>query len=570
MPRQPRYGVGDKVRVTSEDDVGTIVEGGQLISSVVYYLVQFPGDEDGAYFGEDDLALVGSAKDSPAAWLLDQRLAEAGPFAEFFTIRKLRTRLSDHLYSYLASRTVFRIYQFKPVVKMLTSPVQRLLIADEVGLGKTIEAGLIWNELDARTSLDRVLIVCPAGLRTKWRIGMERRFDREVDLLANATAVDELLDKFRRQGADSRFAAIAGLETLRSERVLATLREVAPTFDLVIVDEAHHMRNRNTNSFMLGEFLSESAEAMVFLTATPLSLGTTDLFNLLNLLSPEDFDSDAIFDQLLEPNEHINAALRILRAQFPPDVARVLATLQRVEATSQSARFHRSPLYADVVRRLDEVPSRRRDVVELQRDIEELNTIGRIYTRTRKRDLVEPFAERRATTLEVAWTQAEWDVYAAATRYVATRSRRLLEARVPLGFIAVMPQRQAASCLPVMREYLLEAMDRRRVATDFEEVGCATCHTPRGMSDVSEATEAPLGRSRRCARSSAIRTCEGSSSPGRARTSARGATASRWRSTPATRVAPRRSVSSRSCAGSRPRSRRPSWVCSAIVTRGAS
>lgn len=469
MPRQPRFGVGDKVRIGEEDELGTIIQAGQLAGSTFYYLVLLSGDSDGSYLPEDDLTLVKTAGGTPAAWLLDQPLAPAETFAEFFTIRKLNTRLSDHLYSYLSSRTIFRIYQFKPVLKLMTSHVQRLLIADEVGLGKTIESGLIWNELDARTSLDRVLVVCPGGLRSKWQRELERRFDREVQVLRNSAGVSEMLDRFSRQGADSRFAAVAGLETLRSEIVLERLRDVSPTFDLVIVDEAHHMRNRGTKSHQLGEFLSEAAEAMLFLTATPLNLGTTDLFNLLNLLSPEDFDSDAIFDQLLEPNAFINQALRQLRSAFPPDGGSVLTTLQQVERTSQTDRFRRNPLYQDICQRLASGPTERREVVELQRDIEDLNTIGRIFTRTRKRDLAEKFAMRRPATLEVHWTDEEWAVYKAATGYVARRSRRLLEEKIPLGFVTIMPQRQAASCLPVMRDYLIDAIDRHNITTDFEE-----------------------------------------------------------------------------------------------------
>jgi superfamily II DNA or RNA helicase len=469
LPRQPRFGVGDKVQIAGETDQGTVIQAGQITGSTFYYLVLVTGDEDGAYFPEQDLTLVRSAGGSPATWLLEQQLAPAGPFAEFFTIRKLRTRLSDHLYSYLASRTVFRIYQFKPVLKMLTSPSQRLLIADEVGLGKTIEAGLIWNELDARTSLDRVLVVCPAGLRTKWQRELERRFDRDVQIISNVAALADLLKRFERQGSASRFSAIAGLETLRTASALEHLRRTSPSFDLVVVDEAHHMRNRGTNSHMLGEFLSESAEAMIFLTATPLNLGTSDLFNLLNLLSPEDFDSDAIFDQLLEPNEHINRALRELRSTFPPDRKKVIETLRRVEQTAVAERFRRNPLYKHALDRLAEAPKDLRQVVEIQRDIEELNTIGRVFTRTRKRDLSEPFPVRHPATLEVGWTEEEWNVYQAATRYVANRSRRLLEQKVPLGFIAIMPQRQAASCLPVMSDYLQEALQRHQVETDFEE-----------------------------------------------------------------------------------------------------
>ena len=67
-----------------------------------------------------------------------------------------------------ATNTDFYAYQFKPVVKILESPSNALLIADEVGLGKTIEAGLIWTELRSRFDMRRLLVLCPAALREKW------------------------------------------------------------------------------------------------------------------------------------------------------------------------------------------------------------------------------------------------------------------------------------------------------------------------------------------------------------------------------------------------------------------
>ena len=96
--------------------------------------------------------------------------------AATLTYTKLVNPLTDTIYSYLSSKTVFRAYQFRPVLRLMNSPHQRLLIADEVGLGKTIEAGLIWIELEQRARLRRVLVVCPASLVEKWKAEMRRRF----------------------------------------------------------------------------------------------------------------------------------------------------------------------------------------------------------------------------------------------------------------------------------------------------------------------------------------------------------------------------------------------------------
>ena len=82
------------------------------------------------------------------------------------TLTRLRVtgRLSDVVYSMEATETEFYAYQFKPVIKLMNSPTDSMLVADEVGLGKTIEAGLVWTELRARLDSDRLLVACPKTL----------------------------------------------------------------------------------------------------------------------------------------------------------------------------------------------------------------------------------------------------------------------------------------------------------------------------------------------------------------------------------------------------------------------
>jgi SNF2 family DNA or RNA helicase len=81
------------------------------------------------------------------------------------------------IYSMEATNTEFYAYQFKPVLKMLNAPTGSLLIADEVGLGKTIEAGLIWTELKARFEYRRFLILTPSALCSKWQTELSTKFD---------------------------------------------------------------------------------------------------------------------------------------------------------------------------------------------------------------------------------------------------------------------------------------------------------------------------------------------------------------------------------------------------------
>ncbi|MHC5730357.1 MAG: SNF2-related protein, partial [Nostoc sp.] len=107
-----------------------------------------------------------------------------------FRARLTAARLShpqiDNLYALHSARIKFIPFQFKPLLRFLRADQPRLLIADEVGVGKTIEAGLILRELQTRQQLDNILIVCPKALVSKWRAEM-RRFDEDFRPLTSET-----------------------------------------------------------------------------------------------------------------------------------------------------------------------------------------------------------------------------------------------------------------------------------------------------------------------------------------------------------------------------------------------
>ena len=238
--------------------------------------------------------------DDPAGWVRGD-VAPVDRFSATLTRAKLRGRYANTVFSFRATRTTFRAYQFKPVLSLLRSGQARVLIADEVGLGKTIEAGLVWTELEARHDADRVLIVCPSNLVAKWRDEMEQRFGFELQVL-NRQSLPEFLERYREGRLPRRGAYIGSLETLRTWGGFEELDEAPPEFDLLIVDEAHQMRNADTKSFELGVRLASWSDSAVFLSATPINLGQTDLLNLLELLAPGEFESLEDLQLRLEPN----------------------------------------------------------------------------------------------------------------------------------------------------------------------------------------------------------------------------------------------------------------------------
>ena len=147
-------------------------------------------------------------------------------FRTALTQRRLEHPLTDQLLSYKASRTDLYYHQFLPVKKMLESPDQRLLIADEVGTGKTIEAGLIWAELESRAvhGLENVWVVCPKSLVGKWQDEMLQRFDFRLEPLS-AEGLRQALVLLERDGVlPPRFAkSIVNLELVRAEEHMARL-----------------------------------------------------------------------------------------------------------------------------------------------------------------------------------------------------------------------------------------------------------------------------------------------------------------------------------------------------------
>ena len=448
----PQFQKNDRViRTAQRDVVGAIVGEARCLAGEWWYDVLFGANLttcpesylERFELGEDPGSLFRSGLFGPREAL-----------SKIVTFTKLREPLENNLYAYRASRIDFHEYQFKPLVKFLHSPNQRLLIADEVGLGKTIEAALIYKELNARDEMDRVLIVCPSSLLRKWQEELRRRFDEEFDIL-DAKAVRALLRKLQESQAIVTLRGICSLQTLRSEGILETLEAAAPTLDLVIVDEAHHMRNPETLSNKLGHFLSESAVAMLLLTATPVHLGNENLFQLLRILDPEEFSDLAIFDQLLEANKPLIKADHALRAGPRADLTKCLAFLEQTQTGPMRDRFKQSPVYRDVIRKLKTYDGcDRTAVIEVQRDLAQLNVLGHILTRTRKREVAAKQPKRQASIVRVNWSAAEQNLYDAVTDYCRERA---IKTSSRLGVASWFPvinlQRQLASSIPAMLDH---------------------------------------------------------------------------------------------------------------------
>lgn len=229
---------------------------------------------------ESDLApLMAAARAQPEAdgawYLLRERFAHLGLAQSFDELLCL-----PHLRDIQSLR-----YQVETVRKVLKQFRGRVLLADEVGLGKTIEAGMALKEYLLRGMVQSVLVLVPASLVGQWREELESKFD-----IPCATTHDALLrgDRDRFWGQQRLIASLALAR--RSEHAQ---RLLGRAFDLVIVDEAHHLRDRASQSYKLVDRLNK--RFLLLLSATPVQNDLTELYNLLTLLKPGMFKTPREF-----------------------------------------------------------------------------------------------------------------------------------------------------------------------------------------------------------------------------------------------------------------------------------
>ena len=167
-------------------------------------------------------------------------------------------------------------YQEDTARKVMKTFRGRAILADEVGLGKTIEAGLVLKEYILRGLVHSALILAPSALVNQWGAELHEKFD-----LPFVTSNDPM---FRRDPA--RFwkepYLLVSLQTARTKRHFDAATSRA--YDLVIVDEAHHVKNRSTSNFKLVNALQKTF--LLLLTATPVQNKLEELYNLVTLLRP--------------------------------------------------------------------------------------------------------------------------------------------------------------------------------------------------------------------------------------------------------------------------------------------
>ncbi len=475
---KPNHDDGARQSSVTTFKVGDLVALGSSPESALPIIKVMSGGTETRYqvFQGDRPAIYYESQLQPFESSVIPSLLDADGLRAFLTCLHLLAPSTANLYSLRSGRIQFVPYQYRPVLRLIRADRPRLLIADEVGVGKTIEAGLIVRELRARMDISSVLVICPKALvsERKWLLEM-KRFDEHFEALDGRTLRHCLRETHLEGEWPDRYSrVIAPFSLFDSDLLLGRERrgsrsdegllflDPPPRFDLVIVDEAHHIRNADTYLHQAVRYFCDNAQAAIFLTATPVQLGSHDLFTLLNVLRPDLVIDRTSFEQMAAPNRFINAAVGHCRAaeQGWRDDAR--ACLAEAAQTEWGRLFLReAPPFQDIYDQLAEHQIDDTDRVGLIRSLEELYTFSPMINRTRRRDIGE-FTTRQPETLTVEFTPDQRRLHDDLLGVVS----RILErthGQQNVKFMMTTLRRQTASCLyglaPLLRDMLSGKLD---------------------------------------------------------------------------------------------------------------
>lgn len=384
--------------------------------------------------------------------------------ARSVNLRVAGTRLrfayeQDELASLQASRVEIKAHQVGVVHRVSRSYPHRFILADEVGLGKTIEAALVIRELKARGVAPRVLVLAPSGLVTQWQSELKQKFNQVfadyrgplVKVLEGQNPGENVWTLSDNIVSSTTFAAY-------SEERIAEIARAG--WDLVVVDEAHHARRtrhgdkqESTRLYRLLERLVDPehghASSMLLLTATPMQLDPFETYSLIELLDPTLFASPDDFERHRASLRGLNATVERLHDWASADEP------ERQEALEATAKLLDQP--TESVAAQLATPEARAAVIDVLHD---RHRLSQVMIRNRKK-VVGGFMPRVAAIWELDLTAQERAAYDALTAYTRDGfARSQAENRMALGFVMVMFQKLATSSSRALHNALLRRMDK--------------------------------------------------------------------------------------------------------------
>lgn len=399
-----KFSVGEKVIEIHNNKKGHIVHVYPQSKKKQLYKVQFYQDADEKDVLEKNLIEDINLED-PFEKIEKGIYGSYRDFSQINTAFKIHNTNNSNISTLKASKTIFKPYQYKPLLKILNSSNHRLLVADEVGLGKTIEAGHIMLELRARRNMQTALIVCPKSLQSKWQNELQEKFGLSFKIYDSITAIVEDLKA-------GRIFGIVNYEKIRKPKKSENdfhelIKEQDRKIDLLVCDEAHRIRNASTLIHKGIQNIMSITKAALFLTATPIMISRENLFNLLKLLDESEYGDYQIFENTMQVNEPFVKALnRLNKGDKLIDIANELrntkVTTKRTigeevyhwsETKTIEERFKEIPLYDLIIGSLINKPDTNETRVQLQFDISSLSKLNNIFSRTRKREVTQDWSQ---------------------------------------------------------------------------------------------------------------------------------------------------------------------------------
>ncbi len=473
MEEKLEFAIGNEVQLKTNPDIQGVIVSisyGEPETRIIVY-----GKNGKETFYESQLKLMQNKT--------ELELLSLAEFNANITSLQIRQPNINTLYSLNSARIDFIPYQFRPVLKFIKSDRPRLLIADSVGVGKTIEAGLIIKELQARQDVNKILIICPKPLiiEKKWLIEM-RRFDERFTQI-DGPELRYCLEEYQKDGfwLEKHNKTIIPYSLLDDDLLygynannqkhpgLLDL-DPPPHFDIVIVDEAHHIRNEQTANYRVVKFFCEHSETVLFLTATPIQLGNRDLFVLLNTLRPDLIINEQNFIHMSEPNVYINTAAKAVRIAQPgwQEIA-YKAIMDAIETSWGRTMLSSNPIVIRILNDLqkEQIEPERR--VQMITEIENLHTFNSTINRTRRRD-IEAITIRTPETFMVEFTSEQAFIH----NKLLDIQRQILSIfrnSIPLNFMMATIRRQAASCILGLVPFLEDILNRHLNEIVWDEIG---------------------------------------------------------------------------------------------------
>lgn len=455
----PNFKIGDRVMLIGLPDQKGFITKVLIQHDGIYYDIIF---DDGTLSSYSELQIE-SAFQAADPWLLFAKNEHKGyeDFGLITTFHKVRNTTNNTLSTLLASRTEFKAFQYKPLIKFLNSTNRRILVADEVGLGKTIEAGHIMLEMAGRGELKNAVIICPKSLKEKWQAELKDKFNFNFKIINSKR---DLLNDFNHSlSSGTPFKVIityGSIRTMTNERrdltqennpFILELLKTNQFIDLLICDEAHYVRNPNLSHRGLRK-LTEAAKAVVFLTATPLMTGIDNLYHILSILDNEMFYDKTVFQNEINLNKpFIKALLRLNNRENLKEIGNELLNSEITEQINIGKEFSierkgsvkdyfvNNSLFDRVIHNLMNGENKPSMISEIQKDLTDLNSLNYLYTRSRKKEVLTDgkIATRNSKSYFVELTDEERTLY-----------NKVIEDYAGDPLALVTKKRAVSSCIP--------------------------------------------------------------------------------------------------------------------------